>query len=85
MAIFGSAWHYSNSLQASLVFAVAARTPSVFIMECPLYEAQREALRDFVPASERKWPEVAKIFVLIPETSAFVDFCGEAHWLKDFE
>ncbi|KAL6416642.1 hypothetical protein ACFW04_013282 [Cataglyphis niger] len=33
-----------------------------FLLDCPLFEAQREALRDFVPQSEWKWPEAAHFF-----------------------
>lgn len=57
-----------------------------FVLECPLFDAQREALRDLVPVSEWRWPEAARFFVSTPEAFAVLaDFCGETLWLKGFE
>ncbi|KAL6418735.1 hypothetical protein ACFW04_011829 [Cataglyphis niger] len=37
-----------------------------FLLDCLLFDAQREALRDFVPQSEWKWPEAAHFFSVYP-------------------
>ncbi|KAL6417402.1 hypothetical protein ACFW04_012773 [Cataglyphis niger] len=37
-----------------------------FLLDCPLFDAQRQALRGFVPQSEWKWPEAAHFFSVYP-------------------
>ncbi|XP_070170432.1 fatty acid synthase-like [Polyergus mexicanus] len=57
-----------------------------FLLDCPLFDAQRKALRDLVPQSEWRWPEAAHFFVSSSEVyAAFADFCCESLWLKGFE
>jgi len=34
-----------------------------FLLDCPLFDAQREALRSVVPEQELQWPGVARFFV----------------------
>lgn len=51
------------------------------LLECPSYEPQRVALRDFTGV--REWPEVAHHLVSSAEAfSVFSGFCEEVLWLK---
>ena len=64
----------------------AEDTVAHFLLECPAYEPQRVALRDFVPDSEWKWPEAAKLLVSSPEAfRCLSDFCDHALYLKKHE
>lgn len=57
-----------------------------FLLDCPLFDAQRTALRSVVPEGEWRWPDVARFFVSSPEVFAvFSDFCSESLWLKGYE
>lgn len=61
-------------------------TAQHFLLECPLFDAQREALRSVVPEEEWRWPGVAHFIVSNPEVFAiFVDYCRESLWLKGYE
>ena len=64
----------------------AEDTVTLFLLECPAYDLQRVALRDFVRHSEWKWPEEAKHLVSSPDVfHCFSDFYDEALYLKSCE
>lgn len=57
-----------------------------FPLECPLFDPQRVALRDVVPAEMWKWPEAAQYNVSSPqEFHNFAGFCERARYQKYFE
>ncbi|KAL6253679.1 hypothetical protein P5V15_015494 [Pogonomyrmex californicus] len=57
-----------------------------FLLHCPLFEAQRVALRGLVPQGGWRWPNAAQFFVSSPEAlAAFAGYCAESLWLKGFE
>lgn len=63
-----------------------ADTVQHFLLDCPLFEAQRMALRDIVPSGEWRWPNAARFFVTGSEIFAtFAGFCSESLWLKGFQ
>ena len=57
-------------------------TVAHFFLECPVFEPQREALRDVVPVGMWKWSEAAQFFVSSPE-AFHASFCEEALYLKE--
>lgn len=61
-------------------------TAQHFLLDCPSFEPQREALRDQVPDGSWVWPEAAHHLVSNPTAySVFADFCRECLWLKSQE
>lgn len=54
-----------------------------FLIECPLFNSQREALRDFIPPDDWKWPEATHFLVSTLEAfSVLADYFRIALWLK---
>lgn len=57
-----------------------------FLLECSMFDVQREVLLSAVPEDKRQWPDVARFFVSSQEAFAlFTDFCTETLWLKGYE